>query len=443
MHYGRFYPTATTLADGRAVVMSGRLSGPLLATVPEVYDPVLNTWTELPEAEITQPLYPNNFILPDGRLLWSDRVPAVLDLLTLNWQTLPPGTATAGHGSTSAMYAPGAILRTGERDGVTEVLDMNAGSPRWHRVGSMKYPRELHSLVLLPDGGVMVVGGALESGREVACFVHETELWNPSTGSWQSLAPTQRPRPYHSTSVLLPDGRVLAAAGDTGVPGGETNAELYSPPYLFRGPRPEIGSVPEVARYGETFRVDTVDAASITAVALMRPGATTHAFDQNQLRVPATFSAGETFLDVEVGTNRDVLPPGYYEAAPFVDADGDAVDDGEDNCLGLHNPDQQNRDADDFGDACDACPGYATSNQSDANGNGIGDECECGDQNEDGAVDVSDLVAINLAIFGRNPVSPLCDANDDAQCNVSDIVAANQKIFGRPAYCSRHPRPVP
>jgi len=58
-------------------------------------------------------------------------------------------------------------------------------------------------------------------------------------------------------------------------------------------------------------------------------------------------------------------------------------------------------------------------------------------------VNVLDLVAINLAIFGSVQVSPLCDANNDGKCNVQDIVAANQKIFGRPAYCSRYPPPAP
>jgi hypothetical protein len=89
----------------------------------------------------------------------------------------------------------------------------------------------------------------------------------------------------------------------------------------------------------------------------------------------------------------------------------------------------------------DACPFYSTPSNADFDGNGIGDVCECGDQTQDATVNVLDLVAINLAIFGAVQPSPLCDANNDAACNVSDIVGANRKIFGQPAYCSRYPPP--
>jgi len=99
-------------------------------------------------------------------------------------------------------------------------------------------------------------------------------------------------------------------------------------------------------------------------------------------------------------------------------------------------------DADGVPDADDLCRAFATPINADFDQNGIGDACECGDQNEDGTVNVLDLVAINLAVFGVNQVSPLCDANNDGLCNVSDIVAANYKIFGHPAYCERYPPPT-
>jgi hypothetical protein len=99
------------------------------------------------------------------------------------------------------------------------------------------------------------------------------------------------------------------------------------------------------------------------------------------------------------------------------------------------------RDRDGIENALDNCPYFASTDQADADANGIGNVCECGDQNEDGRVDVRDIVAINNAIFGSIPTSPLCDTNNDALCNVVDIVGANLKIFGRPAFCSRYPLP--
>jgi hypothetical protein len=96
-------------------------------------------------------------------------------------------------------------------------------------------------------------------------------------------------------------------------------------------------------------------------------------------------------------------------------------------------------DGDGIANGLDVCPFYSSPIQTDVDRNGIGNVCECGDQNQDGTVNVLDLIAINSAIFDPSKVTALCDANGDGFCNVSDIVAANFKIFGRAAYCSRYP----
>jgi hypothetical protein len=98
-------------------------------------------------------------------------------------------------------------------------------------------------------------------------------------------------------------------------------------------------------------------------------------------------------------------------------------------------------DCDGLPNGVDRCPFFGSPDQSDSDADGIGNVCECGDQNGDGSVNVSDLVAINLAVFDPSRVTPLCDTNDDGLCNVADIVGANRKIFGQRAYCSRYPAP--
>ena len=127
-------------------------------------------------------------------------------------------------------------------------------------------------------------------------------------------------RLYHSTALLLPDGRVLSG-GTTG--GGDNNkdAEIYSPPYLFRGPRPTITSAPSAVTYGKTFFILTPDAADITKVTLVRLGSVTHSFDQNQRFVTLPSSQASGGLNVTVPSNENLAPRGHYMLY-ILDGDG-------------------------------------------------------------------------------------------------------------------------
>ena len=119
---------------------------------------------------------------------------------------------------------------------------------------------------------------------------------------------------YHSTSLLLPDGRVLhTGSGDGANAPRELSYELYSPPYLFRGPRPRLtGSTPAVVGYGQTLNVATPDGASITNVTFIRTSSVTHAFDQAARLVPLAFSQVSGGLSVTLPARRTTAPPGPY-----------------------------------------------------------------------------------------------------------------------------------
>jgi hypothetical protein len=168
--------------------------------------------------------------------------------------------------------------------------------------------------VLLPTGDVLVTGGTSASGFDTpAGAVFTAELWNPGTEKWTTLSSNHVIRMYHSTSILLPDGRVLhTGSGDGAGAANEKNAEIFSPPYLFRGPRPEISSAPSSATYGQSISVGTAQAAGIAKVTLIRLGSTTHAFDQNQRLVPLNFSGGAGGLSVTMPANGNIAPPGHY-----------------------------------------------------------------------------------------------------------------------------------
>lgn len=153
----------------------------------------------------------------------------------------------------------------------------------------MHEPRKNLNVVLLPDGSVLAVGGNQGPGLYDQPVLG-SELFDPVSETWKQMASQVAPRAYHSTALLLPDGRVLSAGQTDGTM--QTSAELYSPPYLFAGPRPVIDAAPSTVGYGSSFAVSTSQAASIDSVALVRANSSTHGVNFDQRHVPLSFSAG-------------------------------------------------------------------------------------------------------------------------------------------------------
>ncbi len=318
MIYPRWYPISTTLADGRVLSTSGDIRVGERAPHPEVYDPATNTWTKLPVTRTPkEPLYPFMYVLPNGRVFEGGPT-------ARTWLLNPAGTgfwtegprsdhSTASYSESGAMYAPGKILRAGGDEDLTaskraSVIDMG-GSQRWRSVAPMAFPRRRHNLTILADGTVMAVGGTTYADDEKAA-VFEGEIFDPEIESWTTVAPLSEPRMYHTAAALLPDGRLVIGGGE--VQRTTDQVQIYSPPYLFKGPRPTITSAPEQAQYAGSLTVATPDAARISSVALIRPSAVTHGFDSNQRYVPLTFRQAEGGLSADTPINGNVAPPGYY-----------------------------------------------------------------------------------------------------------------------------------
>jgi hypothetical protein len=212
------------------------------------------------------------------------------------------------------MYDDGKILYVGggRTTNTAETIDLNSAAPAWKWTGSMAYPRRHLNATVLPTGEVLVTGGT--SGitfSDVNAAVHAAEVWNPGTGLWTTLASNTVNRVYHATSILLPDGRILHTGSGDGGP-NQRNAELFSPPYLFKGARPVITAAPKVVGYGTSFTITTPEAADIAKVSLIRLGSTTHAFDMNQRFRWLSFTRKTGELAISALTGRNRTPPGHY-----------------------------------------------------------------------------------------------------------------------------------
>src|SRR5258707_353138 len=126
---------------------------------------------------------------------------------------------------------------------------------------------------------VLIVGRSKARGFDTSTSpVLPTEMWDPATGQFTVMASIAVYRGYHSTALLLADGRVLSAGGNVGGP----NAQVFSPPYLFAGARPSIASTPVSASYGQTMFFGTPDASSVNKVTLRRHASVTHTNSMSQ-----------------------------------------------------------------------------------------------------------------------------------------------------------------
>jgi hypothetical protein len=317
MARGRWDPTATVMGNGDVVITGGTDQNKLNVPVPEVWSN--GSVRQLTGASQPLPWYPRAFVAPDGRLFVAGPAPKTFFLSvagTGSWTKGPfPLYGGRDYGS-AVMYDDGKILYAGggQTTNTAEVIDLNEASPVWHWTNPMAFKRRHHNATALPTGEVLVTGGVSGTAfDDVSTGVHAAEMWNPTTGQWTTLASNAVTRGYHGTTLLLPDGRLLnAGSGEGAGAPDERNAELYSPPYLFRGARPVITNAPTEVGYGQPFRIETPQASAITHVSFIRLGAVTHAFDENQRFQRLSFTTDATGLTVTAPSSSNRAPPGHY-----------------------------------------------------------------------------------------------------------------------------------
>ena len=323
MSAGRWYPSAVTLGNGEIVVVSGADPGGGTNT-PEVWQTNSGGgWRSLTNATLGLNLYPYMHLAPNGKVFVSGTESTTRYLDTSGtgaWTTVATRVGNDRDYGSSVMYDVGKVLIMGGSNPVqssAEVIDLNQATPAWSAVGSMANARRQMNATILPNGKVLVTGGTNNASNEAAGAILATEMWNPVTGNFSTMASAQTPRLYHSTAILLPDGRVVSAGG--GRPGTEyKNAEIYSPPYLFTAgggaaTRPTIDThLSKGVRPGQTIFVTTPDAASISDVTLVALSSVTHARNMNQRFNRLSFTQGMGGLNVTLPSSANACPPGTY-----------------------------------------------------------------------------------------------------------------------------------
>lgn len=374
---GRWYPTLVGLGNGEIFAVGGHPAADDLYpanladkrhnnNTPERYSAGADKWTLL-SADITAPNgfnyatdgYPRYHLLPNG-LLFSDtagkdtrRVGG--DPVTNNERVFDPyagvwaGPAVANLETLPLYYTRGSeassvllplmppnyrarILACNSGDPTAFFIDVD-GSPSWQataaRTGSAAGRRRDNACAtLLPTGQVLVTGGWVGNAGadDPDEAVREPEIYTPGIDwaagdfsntddeGWATIdeaAPNRRG--YHSTALLLPDGRVWHGGSTTDAEPSNRNIDLFEPDYINDAGRPAITGCPANIGYAMNFPVDTPQANAIARVALIRCGAITHGFNTDQRYIALNFSVQDSnTLNVSSPPRGDIAPPGYY-----------------------------------------------------------------------------------------------------------------------------------
>jgi len=296
----------------------------------EIYS-VSTGWSTQIGSPFTPPLYPRMHLLPNGKVFYSGSTTQsrLFDPVAKTWSGV---IATTNYGGTRTYgtsvllpltpannYKPVVMIMGGgsPSTATTELIDLSAATPNWTIGPLMSQPRIEMNATILPNGKIIALGGSLND-EDTGTASLNADLYDPATNTFSSAGQNAFARLYHSNSLLLPDGRVWFAGGNPARGTYEQHMEIYSPAYLFNpdgtlATQPAITGVPSSGiGYGSAFQVQTPDAANISSVVLMRPGAPTHAFDMEQRLVAMNFTAGSGVLNVIAPPNGNIAPPGYY-----------------------------------------------------------------------------------------------------------------------------------
>jgi hypothetical protein len=345
LNVARWYPTLVPLANGNVLAVSGLDGlGQIIAGNTEEWNPQTRAWSV--DRTLTKPFptYPALFLTSSGKLFFTGSN-AGFGPATLAWRTpgiwntatnafkpvwgLRDSTMTETSGSVLlppaqdqryAIIGGGGVGETKTATGRIDVVDLENPAPRWHPAGRLPEPTRYPEVVITPDDKVVITGGSTQYRGEHQSDILECHLYDPQTNRLTALADPTVGRDYHAEALLLPDGRILTLGGnplfgnksDTSPGYFEQRIEVFSPPYLFHGPRPRLTGGPRQLARGATGVFSTPDAAKIATARLIAPSAVTHVTDVQQRSIALWLRRNAGALALTVPSSPDLVPSGWY-----------------------------------------------------------------------------------------------------------------------------------
>jgi hypothetical protein len=350
MNEARWYPTLTTLGDGKILSVSGLDDiGQLVPGKNEVFDPKTKKWTYT--STIRQfPTYPALFLMQNGKIFYSGsnagygpdnvgRIPGIWDVDTNKFSKLP-GLSDANEMETSGtvllppaqnekymVIGGGGVGESKASSNRTRLIDLKDKNPKFTDGPTLEKGTRYPQSSVLPDDSVLVSGGSEDYRGRGDSNILQARLYHPDTNKFERVADPLVGRNYHSGSILLPDGRVMFFGSDSlyadkanTKPGKfEQRIEIYTPPYLYRDSRPSLSGGPQTIARGGTGTFSSPQASVIKKARLIRPSASTHVTDVDQRSIALDFKTSGDKITVTVPKGKNLVQSGWYML--FVDDD--------------------------------------------------------------------------------------------------------------------------
>ncbi|WP_405838618.1 kelch motif-containing protein [Streptomyces platensis] len=346
MNEARWYPTLTTLQDGKVLSVSGLDEiGQVVPGKQEIYDPKTKKWRYLPKRRFF-PTYPALFLTDQGRIFYTGsnagygpdnigRTPGIWDLKSNKFQVVPGmSDPKILETSMSVLLPPaqeqrymvlggGGVGEDPKATDKTRIVDLHAPSPRFKDGPPLYAKARYPSSVILPDDTVLTTNGSGDYRGRSASNVLKAELYDPAANTAREVADPLVGRNYHSGGLLLPDGRVMTfgsdslyADKDNTKPGVfQQQIDLYTPPYLYGKSRPKLtAGATKTLSLGQHATYGAPHAAGIKKMRLMRPGSFTHVTNVEQRSIALDFTVTKDGKGVTVTLPKDpsLVPPGWY-----------------------------------------------------------------------------------------------------------------------------------
>ncbi len=230
MYAKRLYHTATLLLNGKVLIAGGYTPMDNL-TSAELFDPDTNTFSDAgvmthARSEHTATLLPDGRVLLAGGWGTSGGAPAAetYDPTTGKFTDVD---AYSRLNSSATLLSDGRVLLAGgyvwnnHSESASDALYFDAATGKFSVAAQMNSIRYSHTATRLADGKVLLVGGC--TGTDICDNPNKfAELFDPASSTFSSIAGMAINRIGH-TATLLPDGRVLVTGG-----AGDSSAELYT-----------------------------------------------------------------------------------------------------------------------------------------------------------------------------------------------------------------------